>query len=80
MLSYSEAVSKIIPPHKSDPSNGYYAFVDFFTAGDASRAVHILNGAQSWDRPVKVSLAGETHSWKVEERDRYLATLNTSET
>ena len=53
--SCRQAVSKIIPPHVSNLSSGYYVFVDFSTADEASRAVRALHGTQSWDRAVKVS-------------------------
>jgi hypothetical protein len=70
--SHSEAISKIIPPHESSLSKGYYVFVDLRTADEAARAVRELNGAKAWNGPVTVGLAKEKHSWKVEERDNYI--------
>jgi hypothetical protein len=69
---HSEAISKIIPPHESSLSKGYYVFVDLRTADEAARAVRELNGAKAWNRAVTVNLA-KKHSWKVEERDNYIA-------
>jgi hypothetical protein len=68
----SEAISKIIPPHPSNLTNGHYLFVDFSTTDEASRAIRQFNGATCWDRAVKVNHTKGGHSWKVEERDRYL--------
>ncbi|GLB36605.1 putative RNA recognition motif containing protein [Lyophyllum shimeji] len=73
------AISKIIRPRAADSyaaqdqSIGHYVFVDLASTNEADRAVRTLHGAWRWGRTVKVSLPRQQRSWKVEERDKYLA-------
>ncbi|KAG5353836.1 hypothetical protein C0989_001088 [Termitomyces sp. Mn162] len=75
------AISKIIRPRSADVNSlphhtiSHYLFVDLTSTAEADRAVRTLHGRRSWNRLIKVAIPTDTHSWKIEERDRYL-TLN----
>ncbi|KAG5732082.1 hypothetical protein E4T56_gene18808 [Termitomyces sp. T112] len=75
------AISKIIRPRSADVNSlphhtiSHYLFVDLTSTAEADRAVRTLHGHRSWNRLIKVAIPTDTHSWKIEERDRYL-TLN----
>ncbi|KAG6902973.1 hypothetical protein C0995_008546 [Termitomyces sp. Mi166 len=72
------AISKIIRPRIADANSlphhtiGYYLFVDLISKDEADRAVRTLNCRRSWNRVIKVAFPTDSHSWKIEERDRYL--------
>ena len=67
----SQAVSKIVPPHGSNLDNGHYVFVDLPSAAEALRASMALDGLVFHDRKLRVSLAKQSSSRKVGERQAW---------